>query len=88
MPSRSRIEQETTVCFNQAEDDALIWTCSPAHQRKFARMGYKCVGVNGEGKMFTVPKKAISFRKVAVSSIQLKRRGPDGTLGGVGDENA
>ena len=75
-PSRTRIEQEVTVTFNNAEDHALVWTCSPAHLRKFGRLGYEMVRNDGEGRMFKVPKRAISFRSpiATVSNLNPEQR--------------
>lgn len=67
--SRSRIEQETSVTFNQEEDEAIIWTASPAHLRRFARMGYPVHRNDGEGRSFKVPKTAITFRKLGQKRV-------------------
>lgn len=34
-----RLERETTIVFNEAEDLASVWSASPVFQRRMARLG-------------------------------------------------
>jgi predicted secreted protein len=37
--SRNRLERETTITFNEAEDTATVWTASPVVHRRLAKRG-------------------------------------------------
>lgn len=56
---------------NEAEDFSLVWTCSPAHLRKFAKLGYEMVRNDGEGRLYKVRKMAISFRRPVKTIVNL-----------------
>lgn len=62
-----RIEQETTITYNQAEEEADLFTAAAPFWRKLERRGYKSYKedkVSGEviGKWFRIPKSRISIR--------------------------
>lgn len=70
---RPRIERETTVCYNEEEDNALIWSASPVFQRKMERLGVEhCksasrpeAGVE-ESRCYRVPKGWVKIRPARV----------------------
>ena len=77
--SRTRLERETVIIWNDAEGEATITTASPSVIRKLTKLGYTCLvgwpGHSPENKRFTIPKTRISFRRPMPRS----RRGFDGS---------
>lgn len=60
---RTRLEQETSVTFNESEDHAVVWTASPVTLRKFAKLGLQPVRVDSPtAKAFHVPRNWIAIR--------------------------
>lgn len=64
-----RIERETTMTYNEEEEDALIWSASPTFQRKMEKMGiphYKSGMRDGlpveESRYYRVPKSWVKVR--------------------------
>ena len=39
MPTDLQLEQETTIAFNEGEDNAEIWSASPVFQRRMKKLG-------------------------------------------------
>lgn len=65
----SKYEQETTINFNVAESNAVVYTRSKAVMRKLDALVnefpevYKCIGETDIDKTYSMPKKYISYRK-------------------------
>lgn len=57
------IEQETSITFNSAESDAVLWTCQSAMIRKMEKLGVVPFRKNGEGRAYHVPKKWVKVSK-------------------------
>ena len=61
MPTDLQLEQETTITFNDGEDEAFLWSASPTFQRRMKKLGvepYK-VAVRERGQQscwYKVPK--------------------------------
>lgn len=60
---RTRLERETTITFNEAELDAIIWSATPSIQRRMKRIGFKPYRKSGDGLWYKVPKKLVQIRK-------------------------
>lgn len=60
--SRIRLERETTITFNEAESEAMVWSASQPVLRRLKKMGFEPYRNDGEGKSFKLPKKLISIR--------------------------
>jgi hypothetical protein len=60
----SRIENETVVIFNEAEDEAIVTTASPAVYRKLVGLGFPVVRrFNQHRAQFRFSRALISFRR-------------------------
>ncbi len=66
----SRLEQETIINFNAAEDKAILYTRDPAVMRtvdplviKFPET-FRCIGEADIDKTYEMPKSAVSYRKL------------------------
>lgn len=62
MNNRSRIEQETTITFNAAEPDALIWSAYSKTITKLRKMGFDPYRKDSGWSYFRIPKQLVSFR--------------------------
>lgn len=59
--STPRIERETTITWNEEEDEAMVWSASPLFQRRMDRLGigyYKSSEREGteESRYYKIPK--------------------------------
>ena len=69
MSKLSKYEQETIINFNVAESDAVIYTRDKAVMRKLDALVnefpevYKCLKVTDIDKIYSMPKKYVSYRK-------------------------
>lgn len=64
----SMLEQETTILFNRAEKEAIVYTHEPALKRKLAAMAKEnadihLIKTDGSSVEYTIPKKLVSIRK-------------------------
>ena len=64
----TKYERETVIMFNDAEQEARIYTCSPAMLRKMDSMVKNCPGIRVEkqdevSKTYICPKRLVSVRK-------------------------
>ncbi len=65
----SRLEQETIINFNAAEDKAILYTRDPAVMRKVDTLvigfpeTFRCIGETDIDKTYEMPKSAVSYRK-------------------------
>jgi hypothetical protein len=53
--SELKLERETTIVWNEAEAEAMIWSASPAFHRKMAKLGiepYQEVGRGGRERSY------------------------------------
>lgn len=64
-----RIERETTITYNEEEDEAMVWSASRIFQRKMERLGikhYKAGKRDGAGvdesRYYKVPKGWVKIR--------------------------
>lgn len=68
-----RIEQETTITWNEGEGDALVWSASPVFQRRMAKLGIQPYQVGQrdgeESRAYRIPKKLVR--------INLPRKAPE-----------
>lgn len=77
----SRLEQETTINFNNEESTAEIYKADPVVMRKLDKLCeerpdlYQCTEVTqtGIGKMYTCPKKLIRFANPRVYTEEQKK---------------
>ena len=64
-----KVEQETIILFNAAEPDAKVYTRDKTVMRKLDALVaefpeiYKCIKVTDIDKMYTMPKRYVSYRK-------------------------
>jgi hypothetical protein len=64
----TRLEQETVIRWNEAEDEVAIWSASPKTWRKMDRLGIRAIGTTTShgtpsGKCYRLP--AAVFRWIA-----------------------
>ena len=65
----SRLEQETIINFNAAEDKVILYTRDPAVMRKVDPLvigfpeTFRCIGETDIDKTYEMPKSAVSYRK-------------------------
>ena len=74
-----KIERETTIVFNEAEDAAMIWSASPRFQRAMGKIGvepYKTAGrERGEQSCwYKVPREWIHVRKPKQRQLSPEQR--------------
>lgn len=58
---RTKLERETTIVYNDAENEAQLWTASPVQAQRWARLGLT-VTEKGGGWLATVPKRCVRVR--------------------------
>jgi len=64
----TKYERETVITFNDAEQEARVYTCSPVMLRKMDSMVKNCPGIWVEkqdevSKTYICPKRLVSVRK-------------------------
>lgn len=67
----TRLERETTITYNEEEQTAQVWTCSPVTMRKLDKLceelpdKYRCVMVDAaaNARRYEMPKKLVKFAK-------------------------
>jgi hypothetical protein len=57
----SRLENETVILFNDAEEEALVNTASPAVYRRLVKLGYAATRYNDNRARFLVPKRDVKL---------------------------
>ena len=62
MSRLTQYEKETIVNYNESEDTATVYTCSPSLIRKLKKLGYSIVSEDKASFTFKCPKRCISFR--------------------------
>lgn len=60
--SRMRLERETVIVYNEAEDEATIWSASQKTIRRLEKFGFIATEGTKEAKYFKVPKRLVSLR--------------------------
>ncbi len=60
--SRTRLERETTITFNEAEGDAIVWSASPVFQRRMEKRGHRFTRQQSGGRWYKVKKTLVSIR--------------------------
>jgi hypothetical protein len=74
----TRLEQETIVNFNAAEDIASIYTADPVYMRKLDKlcerepMSYKLVKQDKDGKWYEMPKRLVRFATTRIMTDEQK----------------
>lgn len=72
----SKLEKETIINYNEAENEATIYTCSPTLMKRLNTLAkkrpdlYKLGEENEHSKTYTFPKKLISIRVPKVMSVK------------------
>lgn len=57
-----KYERETTILFNELENEAIVFTASRKVITKCKKMNFEILSENDDGVIFTCPKNCISFR--------------------------
>lgn len=70
LPPYSRIEQETTITFNAAENTAIVTSFHPSSIAKLIKLGHTVDRNIGRGRVFIIPKRCVSFRKPQKRLVQ------------------
>jgi hypothetical protein len=65
---RTKLERESTVLFNDAESDALLWTASPIQVRRWTKIGLT-VTPRGGGWQAIVPKRCVRIRSPFINRV-------------------
>lgn len=74
----TRLEQETIVNFNAAEDIASVYTADPVYMRKLDKlcerepMSYKLVKQDKDGKWYEMPKRLVRFATTRIMTDEQK----------------
>ena len=68
-----KTERETVINFNEAEDNASIWTASEPFYRKLLKLGYTPTEERDRSATFSVPKKLVAVRKEQKLSAERRR---------------
>lgn len=74
----TRLEQETIVNFNAAEDIASVYTADPVYMRKLDKlcerepMSYKLVKQDKDGKWYKMPKRLVRFATTRIMTDEQK----------------
>ena len=71
----SRLERETIINFNDAEDTATVWTASAVVYRRLKKLGYMPVKDSKHSAKFEVPKRHIRLPKQPSKARQAQGRG-------------
>jgi hypothetical protein len=62
--SRTKIERETTITYNEYDDNAMVWSASPSVIKRLQKMGFQGDARGAkEGRWFEVPKALVLIRK-------------------------
>jgi hypothetical protein len=70
----NRIERETSITFNEAEDDAIVCTFIQRVIRRIEKMGFTAYRKTPFGRWFYIPKGYISIRKKRVLKLSEQQR--------------
>lgn len=74
----TRLEQETIVNFNAAEDTASVYTADPVYMRKLDKLcerepvSYKLVKQDKDGKWYEMPKRLVRFATTRIMTEEQK----------------
>lgn len=74
----TRLEQETIVNFNAAEDTASVYTADPVYMRKLDKLcerepaSYKLVKRDKDGKWYEMPKRLVRFATTRIMTDEQK----------------
>ena len=72
----TRLEQETIVNFNAAEDTASVYTADPVYMRKLDKLrepaSYKLVKQDKDGKWYKMPKRLVRFATSRIMTDEQK----------------
>jgi hypothetical protein len=74
----TRLEQETIVNFNAAEDTASVYTADPVYMRKLDKLcerepaSYKLVKQDKDGKWYEMPKRLVRFATTRIMTDEQK----------------
>nr|DAK96106.1 MAG TPA: Guanine nucleotide exchange factor synembryn [Caudoviricetes sp.] len=74
----TRLEQETIVNFNAAEDTASVYTADPVYMRKLDKLcerepaSYKLVKQDKDGKWYEMPKRLVRFATSRIMTDEQK----------------
>lgn len=74
----TRLEQETIVNFNAAEDTASVYTADPVYMRKLDKLcerepaSYKPVKQDKDGKWYEMPKRLVRFTTTRIMTDEQK----------------
>ena len=66
---QSRLECETTIIWNELDEQATLWTASPSVRRDWESHGFP-VQVYGGGWGAVVPKDRIAYKTVRPSNLK------------------
>ena len=72
-------ERETTIVYNEAEDEAQIWSASPSFQRRMEKMGVTPTRTaererGNVSAWYTVPRKWVVVRKPRTVHLSEERK--------------
>lgn len=74
----TRLEQETIVNFNAAEDTASVYTADPVYMLKLDKLcerepaSYKLVKQDKDGKWYEMPKRLVRFATTRIMTDEQK----------------
>lgn len=71
--SRSRLERETVITFNEEESDAILWTASAQEHRRWVKLGLE-IEPYGGGWRTTALKRWIKVRKPSTKQLTEEQR--------------
>lgn len=73
--NRTRLERETVICWNEAEDEATIGSCSQRVIKKLEqKLKLRPERVDGEWRQYKMPKAQITIRTAIISKLTKEQR--------------